>query len=391
MLVYLPNPMTGSGLEKLPFYSHADSRLLSKFSALIAPKNDSELDCLAREARRLTQLYFGKTLRLYAPLYLSNECINSCVYCGFSRENPILRLTLSPEEVYQEASYLWNQGFRSILLVAGEHPKFVSLGYLESCIDKIRPLFPSISIEVAPMETADYERIVNAGAEGVVVYQETYNFDLYKLYHLFGPKKDFFWRLESAERAYAAGARRLGIGALFGLAPWREEALSLAAHTAYLLKKCWRAAITVSLPRLRPAAGGFTPPYPMEDRDLFHFLCAFRITFPQVGIVLSTREQPHFREKLIPFGITAMSAGSKTEPGGYTDAGTHSLHRRLKGKEIPLDENEKNGAKATEQFEISDRRSPDQIAALLKSMGYEPVWKDWETCLNRFKSRLTEK
>ncbi|QSR89599.1 2-iminoacetate synthase ThiH [Methylacidiphilum caldifontis] len=375
--------MTSSCLQKLPFYTHCDRQLLSKFSALIAPKNDTELHALALEARRLTQLYFGKTLRLYTPLYLSNECINSCVYCGFSRENPILRLTLSPEEVYQEALYLWNEGFRSILLVAGEHPKFVSINYLESCIDKIRKLFPAIAIEVAPMEVAEYERMVNAGVEGVVVYQETYNFDLYKLYHLFGPKKDFFWRMDSVERAYAAGARRLGIGALFGLAPWREEALCLAAHTSYLLKKCWRATITVSLPRLRPAAGGFTPPYPMEDRDMFHFLCAFRVTFPQVGIVLSTREQPQFREKLIPFGITAMSAGSRTEPGGYTQAGTHSLHKRFKGKEMPLCESEKKGAKATEQFEISDRRTPDQIANVLKTMGYEPVWKDWETCLNR--------
>ncbi|CAI9084722.1 2-iminoacetate synthase ThiH [Candidatus Methylacidiphilum fumarolicum] len=377
--------MTFPSLRKLPFYSQANDRLLSKFWKLLLPKTDDELQALALEAKRITQLYFGKTLRLYAPLYLSNECINSCSYCGFSRDNSILRLTLTPSEVLQEATYLWNEGFRSILLVAGEHPKFVSLSYLEECVTKIRPLFPSIAIEVAPLETAEYERMIEAGVEGVVVYQETYNPELYSLYHRFGPKKDFFWRLESVERAYAAGARRLGIGALFGLAPWKEEALCLAAHCSYLLKKCWRAYLTISLPRLRPAAGGFTPPYPLGDRDIFHFMCAFRVCFPQVGIVLSTREEPAFRERLIPFGITAMSAGSRTEPGGYTLAGIHALHRGSKGKVIALCEEEKKVAKATEQFEISDRRDAKEIATVLKKMGYEPVWKDWESCLNKSK------
>src|SRR6266705_1450765 len=224
-------------LDNLPLEK---SETVRSFSALITPKNNAELDKLAGRARVLTRQYFGRTMRLFAPLYLSNECINSCRYCGFSRETPILRVTLSVDEVVKEARHLAREGFRQLLLVAGEHPKFVSRSYLADCVRALASEFSSISLEVGPMETIDYVPIVEAGAEGLVVYQETYNREVYADVHSSGPKRDFTWRLDCAERAYHAGFRRIGIGALFGLWHWQEEAVALAAHLEYLLKQPWR-------------------------------------------------------------------------------------------------------------------------------------------------------
>jgi len=362
----LPEPL--STLEGSPIHR--------RFAALIEPKTDAELESMAAESRALTLRHFGRTIRMFAPLYLSNECINSCKYCGFARENPILRVTLEVEEVVREARHLALEGFRNILLVAGEHPKFVSNGYLEQCIARLQPEFPGISLEVGPMETADYVPLVRAGAEGLVVYQETYNREAYSELHTFGPKKDFDWRLACPVRAYDAGFRRIGIGALFGLWHWREEATALAAHLEYLQKRCWKAQITVSMPRLRPAAGDFEPRHPLGDRDFVQLLCALRICFPQAGIVLSTRESPKFRDAIIPLGVTMISAGSHTEPGGYTGAGRDTLHQTVRGRHVALDAAERSGA--TGQFVISDARRAGEMANSLRRQGYEPVWKDWD-------------
>ncbi|MEA3189272.1 MAG: 2-iminoacetate synthase [Chthoniobacter sp.] len=353
---------------------------LQKFASLLGPKTDAELEQMARTAHALTVKHFGKTIRLFAPLYLSNECINSCAYCGFSRENAILRVTLEIEEVLREARYLAAEGFRNVLLVAGEHPKFVSNGYLEECVRRLAAEIPGLSLEVGPMETAEYLPLVQAGAEGLVVYQETYHRETYAQLHPAGPKKDFDWRLACPERAYAAGFRRLGIGALFGLCDWRGEALMLAAHVSHLLKQCWRAQLTVSLPRLRPAAGEFQPAHPLPDREFVQLTAALRIAFPQVGLVLSTRESPALRDALLPLGITMMSAGSHTEPGGYTGQGHDALHHTVRGSRISPEHLDPN-ARATEQFAIADERSPDEIASLLRRRGYEPVWKDWEQAI----------
>ena len=374
-------------LDNLPL---DESEAVRTFRGLVAPKNDAELDHLAVRARALTRQHFGRTMRLFAPLYLSNECINSCRYCGFSRENPILRVTLSVDEVIKEARYLANAGFRQLLLVAGEHPRFVSRHYLAECVRALRGDFSSISIEVAPMEMEDYIPIVEAGAEGLVVYQETYNRSIYDQLHVAGPKKDFAWRLACPERGYDAGFRRIGIGALLGLAPWREEAVALAAHVEYLLKRCWKSSLTVSVPRLRPAAGEFRPQFPISDRDLVHLVCALRVAFPQVGIVLSTREPSGLRDLLMQVGVTMMSAGSHTEPGGYTGQGRENIHRTIRGRIVPPEDGARSGGTrrdvedpdfATAQFEISDSRSPKEIAAVLRRNGIEPVWKDWDPAL----------
>jgi 2-iminoacetate synthase len=370
-----------SFVETLDNLALTKSELVERFEHLIAPKSDHELEAMAQVSRSFTLQNFGRTMRLFAPLYLSNECINNCRYCGFSRDNPILRVTLDADEVAVEAQHLARQGFRQILLVAGEHPKFVSRDYLAECVRALAPDFSSISIEIGPMETEDYVAIVEAGAEGLVVYQETYNRGVYAEMHTAGPKRDFNFRLDCAERGYAAGFRRLGIGALIGLSRWQDEVVALAAHLEYLFKHCWQAQISVSLPRLRPAAGGFRPLFSMSDRELAQLVCALRITFPQLGIVLSTRERASLRDSLVLIGVTMMSAGSHTEPGGYTRQGRGHLHRTVRGRIVAPEYQDGEDQLATGQFEISDERSPAEIAAILRSRGLEPVWKDWDQAL----------
>jgi 2-iminoacetate synthase len=361
---------------------------LADFAAMISPAGSEFLESMGRRAHALTQQRFGKVIRLFAPLYLSNECVNNCKYCGFSRDNPILRVTLTLDEMRREATALHEQGFRNLLLVAGEHPKFVSGNYLRDCIAALHSEWPSISLEVGPMETEEYRPLVQAGAEGLVVYQETYDRAIYDDMHTAGPKKNFDWRLETPERAYTAGFRRLGIGALYGLADWRFEALCVAAHADYLLRNCWKAYVTISLPRLRPCAGEFQPLTHMTDRDLAQLICAFRLMFPDVGLVLSTREQSKLRDGLIPLGITLISAGSHTEPGGYTGAGKENIHHTERGRIVELASGasewapqENRATNATGQFEIADERSPQEVAQLLRKLGYEPVWKDWDAAL----------
>jgi 2-iminoacetate synthase len=358
---------------------------LADFAHLISPAAGEFLETMGRRSQQLTQQRFGKVIRLFAPLYLSNECINNCKYCGFSRDNPILRVTLSVDEVLREARALAQAGFRNVLLVAGEHPKFVSNHYLRDCVAALHEEIPSVSLEVGPMETEDYRPLVSAGADGLVVYQETYDCGVYHDMHTAGPKRNFDWRMETPERAYAAGFRRIGIGALYGLADWRYEALCVAAHAEYLLRNCWKAYLTISLPRLRPCAGEFEPLTHISDRELVQLVCAFRIMFPDVGLVLSTREPGKLRDGLIPLGITLMSAGSHTEPGGYTGAGKEHLHQTVRGRIVQTGSSEwatnGNGQHATGQFDIADQRSAGEVAEHIRRLGYEPVWKDWDAAL----------
>ena len=360
---------------------------LRDFARLISPAAGGFLETLGRRSSALTRQRFGKVIRFFAPLYLSNECINNCQYCGFSRDNPILRVTLSVAEALEEARALRALGFRNILLVAGEHPKFVSDSYLVECVRALHAEMPGISLELGPMDTGQYRALAAAGADGLVVYQETYDRGIYARMHTAGPKRDFNWRLETPERAYAAGFRRLGIGALFGLGEWRREALSVAAHALFLLRHCWKAQLTISLPRLRPCAGQFQPPTHIGDRDLAQLLCALRWLLPDAGLVLSTREPPWLRDGLIPLGITMISAGSHTEPGGYTGAGREKTHHTERGRMVApaAGAGERAAApgttNATVQFEIADGRSPGEVASRMRQLGFEPVWKDWDAAL----------
>ena len=359
---------------------------LSDFAHLISPAAAELLEPLSRRSQQMTRQRFGKVIRLFAPLYLSNECINACKYCGVSRDNPILRVTLTPEEVRREARALLGQGFRNILLVSGEHPKFVSTGYMAQCISVLHEEVPSLSLEIGPLESEEYQPLVRAGAEGLVVYQETYDRAVYSDMHTVGPKRNFEWRMETPERAYAAGFRRLGIGALYGLGDWRLEAISVAAHAAWLIRNCWKAQLTISLPRIRPCAGEFQPLTHLSDRELVQLVCAFRLMFPDVGLVLSTRESPKLRNGLIPLGITLISAGSHTEPGGYTGAGKETIHHTEHGRIVELGASEwatpdHRPIHATSQFQIADERTPREMADLICQLGYEPVWKDLDAAL----------
>ena len=364
-------------LDALP---QRKSPLMERFAALLEPKGPAQVEAMAQESRAITRRNFGRTMRLFAPLYVSNECVNNCSYCGFSRDNAsILRVTLTVEQVVREAQHLLEQGFRNILLVAGEHPRFVSDGYLEECIRALREVVPTIGIEVGPMEAPEYERMVKAGAEGLVVYQETYDRVVYEQMHTAGPKKDFDWRLACPERGYEGGFRRIGIGALFGLSDWRLEALRLAAHLEHLYKHCWKSSFTVAFPRLRPAAGGFQPMTAFPDWALVQTICAFRLTFPEVGIVLSTREPAPLRDALAPLGVTMMSAGSHTEPGGYTGAGSEDLHLTVRGRRVEAEKSTENRAEG--QFGIADERSPQEVAGMLRMRGLDAVWKDWDPAI----------
>ena len=330
-------------------------RSLGDFAALLSDAAGDRLEELARLSHETTVRRFGRTIHLFAPLYLSNECVSVCTYCGFSADNEVPRRTLSPEEVVTEARELRARGFRHLLLVSGEHARIVSKDYLVECVRALAPEIPSISVEVQVWDTDTYRRLAGAGCEGLVVYQETYDRDVYAAVHLKGKKRNYDWRLTALDRGAEAGMRRLGIGALLGLQDdWRVDALAVAAHARALLRRWWRCEVTISLPRLRPAAG-FEPEHVVDDRDFVQLLCALRLLLPDTGLVLSTREHPAFRDALVRLGVTHMSAGSHTEPGGYAS---------------PSD--------AEPQFEVSDDRSPRDVAAALRVAGYDPVWKDWE-------------
>jgi 2-iminoacetate synthase len=329
-------------------------RTLTDFTALLSPAASDRLEELAAASRRLTLARCGRTMHLYAPLYLSNECLTTCVYCGFARELPIARKTLSPEETLDEARHLVRDGFRSILLLTGEHERLTGVEFLEERLRLLASEVPSLSIEVQVWSEGEYRRLAAAGCEGVVVYQETYHPETYGRVHLAGRKRHYEWRLLGPERAARAGMRRVGVGALLGLHDdWRYEALAVAAHARFLMRHHWRTQVAVSVPRLRPSPAGWQPKDPVGDRDLTQLVCALRLVAPDAGIVLSTRESAELRDGLFRVGVTHVSAGSHTEPGGY---------------EHPQE--------ATGQFEVADLRSPSVVAGRLRELGYDPVWED---------------
>ena len=330
-------------------------RALNDFAALLSPAAATRLEELAVAARDTTLQRFGRARTLFAPLYVSNECVSVCTYCGFSAGNEVARRTLSIDEVLAETRELASRGFRHVLLVAGEHARIVSKDYLVDCVAAASTVMASVSVEVQVWDEPTYVRLVNAGADGVVVYQETYDRDTYASVHLLGKKKNYEWRLAAPDRAAAAGASKLGVGALLGLhRDWRAEALAVAAHARELMHRWWRAEVSVAVPRLRPAAGEFEVADPVDDRSFTQLICALRLFLPDLGITLSTREPAALRDALVPIGVTTLSAGSHTEPGGYASE-----------------------SDAEPQFEISDTRSPAEFAAALRANGYDPVWKDW--------------
>jgi 2-iminoacetate synthase len=342
----------------------------NKLLALISPAAEYYLEQMAQSAHQLTVQRFGPTIRLYAPLYLSNYCTNSCSYCGFNKDNKSERTRLTIDQAVEEADIIASEGFRDILLVSSEDRQFISVDYLIGLAGKLRGKFASISIEIYQLSSDEYARLFKAGIEGVTLYQETYDREAYKYYHPLGPKSDYDKRLETPEHIAAAGMREIGLGVLLGLTDWRIETLALAEHAHYLIRRYWQSHISFSFPRLRPARGtGFQPvktrpgwpchgaqfSHLLSDKNLVQMITALRLCFADAGLVLSTRERAQLRDHLVKLGITKLSAGSKTNPGGYSG---HS--------------------DAIEQFQIDDNRSPAQVAAMIKQQGFEPVWKDWD-------------
>lgn len=334
---------------------HAQKCSADDLMALLSPAAQPMLEELARAAHGLTVQRFGRVIQMYAPIYVSSQCANSCVYCGFSCENHIARATLSPDQVVQEGRFLHREGFRHVLLVSGESHRHLSPDDLGRIAAKLRAVFASVSIEVYPLDSATYSMLIDKGVDGLTIYQETYHRERYAQVHPAGPKRNFNWRLETADRGGQAGFRRLNIGALLGLSDWRVEGAMLGFHAAYLMQRYWKSHVSVSFPRLRPAAGGYQPRFPVADRHMVQLMCALRLYLPDAGLVLSTREPSELRNNLIPLGVTQMSAGSKTAPGCYTVE-----------------------QEAESQFEVCDHRTPREVAQVIAHNGYEPVWKDWD-------------
>lgn len=333
---------------------------LEKLVTLISPAAEDYIELMAQKAHRLTVQRFGRTIRLYAPLYLSNYCTNSCLYCGFNQNNKFHRTRLTIDQAVEEAERIACEGFRDILLVSGEDKNSISIKYLTKLAERLRKKFSSISVEVYPMNTAEYSELLKAGIDGVTLYQETYDHQIYRYYHPAGPKSNYDDRLDALDRIARAGMREIGMGALLGLANWRLETLALAEHAHFLIKQYWRSHVSFSFPRLRPAykVNGLQFKHLPSDKNIVQMITALRLCFADAGLVLSTREPAQLRDNLIRIGITKLSAGSKTNPGGYS-----------------------NLNKTTEQFEVNDDRSPSQVAAMIKRAGFEPVWKDWDIVL----------
>ena len=317
------------------------------------------IEPLAQLASRLTAERHGKVIRLYAPAYMSNECTNTCTYCGFTMENKISRKTLDSEEMRKEAEYLHKRGFRQLLLVSGEHQKIVTAEYVSSMVKSVKPYFSSVAIETAPFRQNEYEMLVGSGVDALTLYQETYDREVYSQVHLRGKKKDFDYRLSAPMRGAEAKMRKINMGVLLGLAPdWRLDSLNCALHLDWMMKKYWRVQYSISLPRLCESETDYKPAVEVTDRNVVQLILAWRLAFPDLGINISTREPSYLRDGLIGLGVTHMSAESSTEPGGYC-----------------------NPESALKQFDITDERSVDDIIQIIESRGHEAVWKDWEPCL----------
>ncbi|RZJ77437.1 MAG: 2-iminoacetate synthase ThiH, partial [Chryseobacterium sp.] len=334
---------------------HKESRNLEDFKALISPAAAPFLEPMAHLSKNITQKRFGKTLQMYVPLYLSNECNNICTYCGFSLDNKLKRKTLSAIEIMKEVSVIKGMGYDHVLLVTGEANQTVHVDYFKKVLDLIRPHFSHISMEVQPLDQQDYEELIPLGLNTVLVYQETYHQEDYKKHHPKGKKSNFDYRLNTLDRLGKAGIHKMGLGVLIGLEDWRTDSFFTALHLNYLERKYWQTKYSLSFPRLRPFSGGLEPKVEMSDRELVQLICAYRIFNEEVELSISTRESENFRNNIIKLGITSISAGSKTNPGGY------SVDKQ-----------------SLEQFEISDERSPEEIARMINLQGYEAVWKDWD-------------
>lgn len=330
------------------------------FMALISPAAEPYLEQMAQLSRKYTLERFGKTISMFVPLYITNSCSNSCVYCGFHVSNPMKRTILTEEEIVNEYKAIKKLApFENLLLVTGENPAKAGVPYIARALDLARPYFSNLKIEVMPLKAEEYAELTKHGLNGVICFQETYNRDRYKVYHPRGMKSNYEWRVNAFDRMGQAGVHSIGMGVLVGLEDWRTDMTMMAHHLRYLQKHYWKTKYSVNFPRMRVAEnGGFQPNVIMSDRELAQLTFAFRIFDHDVDISYSTRECAEFRNNMATLGVTTMSAESKTEPGGYFTY-----------------------PQALEQFHVSDERTAKQVEKDLKELGREPVWKDWDQVL----------
>ena len=326
------------------------------FLTLLSPKAAGHLEAMAQRAHRLTVQYFGHTIQLFIPLYISNFCNNQCAYCGFNHKNEIDRRTLTLAEIEREAQAIAKTGIQNLLFLTGEAPHLTPMSYLADAARILKRSFASVAIEIYPLEVEDYRLLGEAGVDSMTLFQECYDEDTYRRVHRAGRKTNYRFRLDAPERAAKAGYRAVNLGALLGLAEPKREFFFTGMHAKYLEDKYLDTEIAVSLPRFNPCESEFQPDYFVDDRTFVQFITALRIFLPRVGITLSTRENAAFRDRLLPLGVTKYSAGSHTGVGGYVEASEES----------------------TPQFDIADNRSVADVVASIARHGFQPVYKDWD-------------
>ncbi len=363
----------------------SDNQAPERLLALLSPAAEKLLEPMAQKAHVLTLQHFGRTIQLYTPMYLSNFCENECAYCGFNAKNKMSRRALTLDEVEKEAMFIASTGIEHLLILTGDSIKKSPTAYIKKCLEVLKKHFSSISAEIYALAEEEYAELARSGIDGLTLYQETYDEEVYDRVHRAGPKKDFRFRLDAPERAARAGMRSVSVGALLGLSDWRKEVFLMGLHAKYLQDAYGNVEIGASLPRLRPHAGDFKEITEVSDKNIAQSITALRLFLPRLGITLSTRESARLREDLLPLGITRMSAGSTTRVGGHTIASPvpipinrsaaeiGAVLTTVDRKKIKVRTEEENAP----QFEISDPRDVVEMKAMLVAKGYQPVLKDW--------------
>lgn len=342
--------------EKDVYAALAKDRIQEReFLTLLSPAAEFFLEDMAQKAHRVTVQNFGKIIFLFTPLYLSDYCENECLYCGFSAKNTFVRKKLTENDLEKEAEEIAKTDLQHILILTGESRVHTPPSYIKSCLDVLKKHFSSISIEIYPLDRKEYKELIDAGVDGLTIYQEVYDEKVYDKIHLAGPKKNYQYRLSAPEHGCEAGMRTVTIGPLLGLNDWRSEVFFAALHADYLQNKYWDAEISLSFPRFRPHRGSFRPKVNISDREFVQIILASRLFLPRSGLTVSTRESADLRDHILPLGVTKMSAWSSTEVGG-----------RLSPRQ------------GAGQFEISDHRNVQELKLSLLNKGYQPIFKDWQ-------------
>lgn len=335
---------------------------LADLAVLLQAGDEEVVTAMYEAALYVKNAVYGRRMVFFAPLYISNVCANNCLYCGFRKDNKdLVRRVLSQDEIKREVEILLEEGHKRVLLVAGEHPKESGIDYIEQAVDTIYSTTAGsasirrVNVNCAPLTVEDFRRLKATQIGTYQCFQETYHIRTYRVMHPSGPKRDYLWRLLAPDRAMEAGIDDIGIGSLFGLTDYRFEVMAVLMHAQYLDKKFGVGPHTISVPRLEPALNApaaNNPPNAVTDDDMRRVVSSLRLAVPYTGIILSTRERPEFRNELIALGVSQISAGSRTSPGGYYAAKAHKPE--------------------SEQFSIGDDRTLSEVMCRLCKDNYIP-------------------